>query len=126
MVRESRYAWSFAGSITARSAFGIRNRQSPLLNLPRSSAFLVRITTIIQTRVAPRGTLSTQRIQYPRFGLGGPIESTRHEFGGHSLAEQNLDILRAGARVSSIRAHASNSRSAGLRTADGPRFRTWV
>src|SRR5207247_9148749 len=43
-LRESRYAWSFAGSITARSAFGIRNRQSPSLNLPRSSGFLVRIT----------------------------------------------------------------------------------
>src|SRR5437773_10614200 len=84
-----------------------------------------RLTTIIQTRVAPRGTLSTQRIQYPRFGLGGPIESTRHEFGGHSLAEQNLDILRAGARVSRIDEQSCTLQTAGLATAVGPRVSAW-
>src|SRR5882762_10617221 len=89
-------------------------------------SYRVLLTTIIQTRIAPRGVLSTQCIQYPRFALGGPIESLRHEVGRHSLCGQNLDMLRGGARVSSIRAHASSSRSTGLRTAAGPRFRTWV
>ena len=83
-------------------------------------------TTIIQTRIAPRGVLSTQRIQYPRFALGGPIESVDHEVGRRSSGGPNLDMLRGAARVSDIHAHASGSRSTGLRTADGPRFRTWV
>src|SRR6267143_3432251 len=92
--------------------------------LPRVHS--VWLTTIIQTRVAPRGMLSTQCIQYPRFALGGPIESLGQELGWHSSCGPNLDVLRGAARVSGIRAHASSSRSTGLRTADGPRFRTWV
>ena len=84
------------------------------------------LTTIIQTRIAPCGMLSTQRIQYPHFALGGPIESLRHEVGRRSSGGPNLDMLRGAARVSDIRAHVSRSRSTGLRTADRPRFRTWV
>jgi len=60
----------------------------------------VGLTTIIQTRIAPCGMLSTQRIQYPRFALGGPIESLGHEVGRRSSGGQNLDMLRGAARVS--------------------------
>ena len=86
----------------------------------------VRLTTIIQTRIAPCTTLSPQRIQYPRFAHDVSIESPRHALGRHSSCGQDLDMLRGAARVSDICAHASSDRSTGLRTADGPRFRTWV